>query len=98
MVKTKTFRAKGFPLNPTPPNPPPVKKTRKSTRKPSSNRPTPAGDLALAKTAEKERKDDGQSDQVARATSEKLVPILPAGSQLPGPKMKQDGGVHGGET
>ena len=94
IVKTEDVpRQKAFPLNPTPPNPPPdvIDKDEHPETKPKPTY-TP-GDLALAKPADKERKNDGQSDLVRPRTLKEARAQLPAGSQLPGPKMKQTGGV-----
>jgi hypothetical protein len=94
MVKTEDVpRTKAFPLNPTPANPPPVE-IDKDEHPEAKLKPTyTPGDLALAKPADKDRKDDGQSDQVRPRTLKEARAQLPAGSQLPGPKMKQKGGV-----
>jgi hypothetical protein len=94
MVKTEDVpRTKAFPLNPTPPNPPPDeidKEEHPETRMKPDNTP---GALALAKPADKERKDEGESDQARPRTIKEARARLP-GSQMPGPKMKQDGGVQ----
>jgi hypothetical protein len=92
MVKTEDVpRQKVFPLSPTPPSVE-IDKEPLPELKPKATY-TP-GDLAMAKPAETERKDDGQSDQVRPRTIKEARARLPAASQLPGPKLKQDGGVH----
>jgi hypothetical protein len=92
MVKTEDVpRQKAFPLNPTPP---PVEKAKEEQ---PETKPKPAfteGDLALAKPEQIERKEDGNADQVRPRTIKEAMAHLPAGSQLPGPKMKQSGGVR----
>jgi hypothetical protein len=95
MVKTEDVpRQKVFPLNPTPPNPPPVE-INKEEHPETKPKPTyTPGDLALAKPDDKERKNDGQADQVRPRTLNEARALLPPGAQLPGPKMKQDGGVR----
>jgi hypothetical protein len=92
MVKTEDVpRQKVFPLNPTPP-PAEIDKDEHPETKP---KPTfTPGDLALAKPEDKERKNDEQADQVRPRTLKEARALLPAGSQLPGPKMKQKGGVR----
>jgi len=49
--------------------------------------------LALAKPEQMERKNEGQADQVRPRTIKEARALLPPGSQLPGQKMKQNGGV-----
>jgi hypothetical protein len=92
MVKTEDVpRQKAFPLNPTPP-PAEINKEEHSETKP---KPTfTPGDLALAKPEDRERKDEGQSEQVRPRTLREARAQLPPGSQLPGPKLKQKGGVR----
>ena len=92
MVKTEDVpRQKAFPLNPTPP-PTEIDKEEHPETKP---KPTfTPGDLALAKPEDKEHKDEGQSDQVRPRTLREARAQLPPGSQLPGPKLKQKGGVR----
>jgi hypothetical protein len=92
MVKTEDVpRQKVFPLSPTPP-PVEIDKEPLPELKPKATY-TP-GEIALAKPEDRERKNDGQSDQVRPRTLKEARALLPAGSQLPGPKMKQDGGVR----
>jgi hypothetical protein len=92
MVKTEDVpRQKVFPLNPTP-SPVEIDKEEHPQTKPKAS--FTLGDLALAKPEDKERKDEGQSDQVRPRTLKEARALLPPGSQLPGPKMKQDGGVR----
>lgn len=91
MVKTEDVpRQKAFPLNPTPP---PEEKAKEEQ---SETKPKPTfteGDLALAKPEQMERKNEGQADQVRPRTIKEARALLPPGSQLPGPKMKQNGGA-----
>jgi hypothetical protein len=95
MVKTEDVpRQKAFPLNPTPPNPPPDQIDKEEHTETAPKPTYTRGDLALAKPADKEHKDEGQSDQVRPRNLREARARLPAGSQLPGTKMKQDGGVH----
>jgi hypothetical protein len=95
MVKIEDVpRQKAFPLNPTPPNPPPEEKDKDQHPETKLKSTYTPGDLALAKPADKERKDDGQDDQVRPRSLKEARARLPAASQLPGPKMKQSGGVH----
>jgi hypothetical protein len=92
MVKTEDVpRQKAFPLNPTPP-PVEIDKEEHAETKPKANF-TP-GDLALAKPQDRERKDEGQADQVRPRTLKEARALLPPGSQLAGPKVKQEGGVR----
>jgi hypothetical protein len=94
MVKTEDVpRQKAFPLNPTPP-PVEIDKEEHPETKPKAA--FTVGDMALAKPEDRERKnDDGQADQVRRPRNlQEARALLPPGSQLPGPKMKQDGGVR----
>ena len=92
MVKTEDVpRHKAFPLNPTPPP------EEKATEEQPETKPKPTftpGDLALAKPEDMERKNDGQADQARPRTIKEAIARLPTGSQLPGPKMKQNGGVR----
>jgi len=92
MVKTEDIpRSKAFPLNPTPP---PVEKAKEEQEE---ARPKPTftpGDLALAKPQDIQRTNDGRAEQVRPRTLEQARAMLPPGSQLPGKKMKQDGGVR----
>jgi outer membrane biosynthesis protein TonB len=92
MVKTEEVpRQKAFPLNPTPP---PVEKAREEQPE-TKLKPTFApGDIALAKPEDMQRKSEGQADQVRPRTLKEARALLPPGSQLPGKKMKQDGGVR----
>lgn len=95
MVKTEDVpQQKVFPLNPTPPNPPPEEKDKEEHPDTKPKATFTAGDLALAKPADRERKGEGQADQLRPRTLKEARAHLPPGSQLPGPKMKQDGGVH----
>lgn len=94
MVKTEDVpRSKAFPLNPTPPS----EKTEKAQEAQPEAKPkstfTP-GDLALAKPEQIERKDDGKAEQVRPRTIKDALAMLPPGSQLPGKKMQQEGGVR----
>jgi hypothetical protein len=91
MVKTEDVpRQKSFPLNPTPP--PEVRdKDEGAETKPKATF-TP-GDLAHAKPEDRNRKNDGQADQVRPRTLKEARALAPPGSQLTGPKMKQKGGV-----
>jgi hypothetical protein len=91
MVKTEDVpRQKAFPLNPTPPPQEKAKEEQPETKpKPTFTQ----GDLALAKPEEMERKNDGQADEVRPRTIKEAMARLPTGSQLPGQKMKQKGGV-----
>ena len=92
MVKTEDVpRQKVFPLNPTPP-PVEIDKEEHPETKPKAS--FTLGDLALAKPEDRERKDEGQADQIRPRTLKEARALLPPGSQLPGPKMKQDGGVR----
>ena len=94
MVKTEDVpRQKVFPLNPTPPTPPPEEKDKEEHPETKPKATFTPGDLALAKPEDRERKNDGQADQVRPRTLKEARAQLPAGSQLPGPKMKQKGGV-----
>jgi hypothetical protein len=95
MVKTEDVpRTKAFPLNPTPPNPPPDEIDKEEHPETKFKPDYTPGALVLAKPAEKERKDEGESDEIRPRTIKEARARLPAGAQLPGPKMKQDGGVH----
>jgi len=100
MVKTEDVpRQKAFPLNPTPPNPPPVEKEQgRAPGKPSSNRPTPLATWPWQNRRKKSARMTGKANQVRPRNLREARAHLPAGSQLPGPKMKQDGGCTGGET
>jgi hypothetical protein len=92
MVKTEDVpRQKVFPLSPTPPLIE-IDKEEHPEIKPKATY-TP-GDLTLAKPEERERKNDGQGDEVRPRTLKEARALLPPGSQLPGPKTKQDGGVR----
>jgi hypothetical protein len=92
MVKTEDVpRQKVYPLNPTPP-PVEIDKDPLPELKPKATY-TP-GDIALAKPSDMERKNDGQSDQVRPRTLKEARAQLPPESQLPGPKLKQKGGVR----
>jgi hypothetical protein len=91
MVKTEDVpRQKVFPLSPTPP-PVEIDKEPLPELRPKATY-TP-GDIALAKPEDMERKNDGQSDQIRPRTLKEARALQPRGSQMPGPKMKQDGGV-----
>jgi len=92
MVKTEDVpRQKAFPLNPTPPPEEKAKEEQPETKPKSTFTP---GDLALAKPEDMQHKDDGQADQVRPRTIKEAMARLPSGSQLPGQKMKQNGGVR----
>lgn len=90
MVKTEDVpRSKAFPLNPTPP-------AEKDTEEQPETKPKAtytAGDLALAKPEEIERKNEGKAEQARPRTIKEAMAHLPPGSQLPGKKMKQEGNV-----
>lgn len=92
MVKTEDVpRQKAFPLNPTPPPEEKAKEEQPETKPKPTFTP---GDLALAKPEQVERKNEGQADQVRPRTIQEAKARQPAGSQLPGQKMKQSGGVR----
>jgi hypothetical protein len=90
MIKTEDVsRHEAFPLRPTPP-------TEKAPEEQPETKPKPAftpGDLALAKPEDMQRKGDGQADQVRPRTLKEARALLPPDAQLPGKKLKQDGGV-----
>jgi hypothetical protein len=92
MVKTEDVpRQKAFPLNPTPPS------EEKAREEQAETKPKPTftpGDLALAKPEQTERKSDGQAEQVRPRTIQEAKARQAPGSQLPGQKMKQSGGVR----
>jgi hypothetical protein len=92
MVKTEDVpRSKAFPLNPSVPN----DQTEKAKENEPQENPKPIftpGDFLIAKPEVIEHKNDGNVERprtLAQARAQ-----LPAGSQLPGPKMKQDGSVR----
>lgn len=92
MVKTEDVpRQKAFPLNPTPP---PEEKAKEEQPEAKLKPTFTPGDLALAKPEEMERKSDGQADQARPRTIKEAMARLPSGSQLPGPKMKLNGGAR----
>lgn len=97
MVKTEDVpRTKAFPLNPTMPN----EKTEQAKEDQPKETPKPIftpGDVLIADPQTIERKSDGKTER-PRTLAEARAQ-LPPGSQLPGPKMKQDGGVkHSGNV
>jgi len=92
MVKTEDVpRQKAFPLNPTPP---PVEKAKEEQPETKPKPTFTRGDLTLAKPEDMQRTNDGQADQVRPRTLQEARALLPPGSQLPGQKMKQNGGVR----
>lgn len=91
MVKTEDVpRSKAFPLSPTPP---PEEKTKEEQPETKPKPTFTPGDLALAKPQDMQRTNDGRAEQVRPRTLQEARAQLPAGSQLPGQKLKQNGGV-----
>jgi hypothetical protein len=91
MVKIEDVPRQAFPLNPTRPIPPPDEIDKEDHPETKLKPDYTPGALVLAKPADKERKDEGESDEIRPRT---LKEARAHQSQLPGPKMKQKGGVH----
>jgi len=91
MVKTEDVpRQKAFPLNPTPPQ---EETAKEEQLEPKAKAEFTPGDLALAKPEDMQRKNNGKADEERPRTLQEARARLAPGSQLPGRKMKQDGGV-----
>jgi hypothetical protein len=92
MVKTEDVpRTKAFPLNPSIPN----DKLQKAKEDQPQENPKPIftpGNVLIADPEIIERKTDGNAER-PRTLAEARA-LQPANSPLPGPKMKQDGGVN----
>jgi hypothetical protein len=98
VAKTEDSREKYSPLQPTPaPAPTPPKQEPKEEQKPEKAKPTsPVGDLAMAKPEPPILKPDKGQDQQTRprTVAEAKMLLQQRGNPIPGPKMKQDGGVR----
>ena len=86
------------PPPPQPPKetkPPPPEPPRKRRRKLSPNQPDTPGDLTLAKPSPTPRTSEGDANEAkpARPRTDREALARQQDSQLPGEKMKQDGGV-----
>lgn len=93
IVKTEDVpREKLSPLPPPPvPPTPPAKEKQDEAKAAPSQKP---GDLAMATPSDLAKKDDGQEKKERKKMTVEEAKALLAMNQLPGEKMKQDGGVE----